>query len=171
MTAFVTLYARPVIVRGQPCTSLLPGADPRDDDAERSNPRSASNPPATKPRLATASTVSLRCHPSAEQRRYGVPRGGTVGCERLARQWHARGQNSISSASCDLRTARYEGARPGLASFFHAVPHSRRARMLEPTAEQDQAHPARLRQLGGGLRRTNPRHPRLHPLGEKPSEV
>src|SRR5829696_9323898 len=33
MTAFVALYARPVIVRGQHCTSLLPGADPRDDDA------------------------------------------------------------------------------------------------------------------------------------------
>jgi hypothetical protein len=72
--------------------------------------------------------------------------------------------------SCDLEPA-MRGARRGFASFFDAVPHSRRARMLEPTAEQVQAHPAGLRQAGGGLRRTKPAPSRLRPLGEKPSEV
>ena len=39
-----------------------------------------------------ARTVAPRCHPPAEYRRSEVTRAKVVGCERLARQWHARGQ-------------------------------------------------------------------------------
>ena len=55
-------------------------------------PQLASKPPATRPHNATRCTVSRRSHPPAEQRGYEVTRGKVVCCERLARQWHARGQ-------------------------------------------------------------------------------
>ena len=55
-------------------------------------PQLASKPPATRPHNTTRCTVSLRSHPPAEQRGYEVTRGKVVCCERLARQWHARGQ-------------------------------------------------------------------------------
>ena len=55
-------------------------------------PQLASKPPATRPHNATRRTVSRRSHPPAEQRGYEVTRGKVVCRERLARQWHARGQ-------------------------------------------------------------------------------
>src|SRR5512132_413986 len=55
-------------------------------------PELASKLPATRPHNTTRCTVSLRSHPPAEQRGYEVARGKVVGCEWLARQWHARGQ-------------------------------------------------------------------------------
>jgi hypothetical protein len=65
----------------------------------------------------------------------------------------------------------YEGARRELASFIDAVPHSRRAPMLEPTAEQVQAHPAGLRQAGGGSVRQTRAISASTRWGEKPPEV
>jgi hypothetical protein len=85
------LYARPEIVRGEQCTGGA-GRRLRDDDAERSNLRAASNPPAAKPHVATASIVSLHCNMGAERHRCEGTRGCVLRCEQLARQWHARGQ-------------------------------------------------------------------------------
>ena len=39
-----------------------------------------------------AAPCHFECHPPAEQRGYEATRGCVLRCERLARQWHARGQ-------------------------------------------------------------------------------
>jgi hypothetical protein len=86
-----SLYAQPEIIRGQHCTSGAAWADP-----ERMMPsvraQLASNLPATRPHITTASTVSLHCNLGAEQRLHEGMRGCVLRCEQLARQWHARGQ-------------------------------------------------------------------------------
>jgi len=72
-------------------------------------PQLASKPPATRPHNTTRCTVSRRSHPPAEQRGYEVTRGKVMGCERLARQWHARGQGFKSP---QLHQAQRIGSTP-----------------------------------------------------------
>jgi hypothetical protein len=88
------------------------------DDAEASVSRTASNLPATKPHIATASTVSVHCDLCAEQRGYEVTRGKVVGRERLARNGMqgVRGSNPLSSTP---------GQRPNLALTGPESPASR----------------------------------------------
>jgi hypothetical protein len=61
--------------------------------------RPASNLPATKPHVASASIVWLHCDLCAEQHRYEATRGCTLKCERLARLWHARSQGFYAFGS------------------------------------------------------------------------
>jgi len=76
-------------------------------------PQLASKPPATRPHNATRCTVSRRSHPPAEQRGYEVTRGKVVCCERLARQWHARGQGFKSPQLHPRSEADRASAVPG----------------------------------------------------------
>jgi hypothetical protein len=71
--------------------------------------RTASNLPATRPHITTASTVSLHCELCAEQHSYEATRGCVLRCERRARQWHARGQGFKSP---QLHQAQRIGSTP-----------------------------------------------------------